>query len=190
MNLPWYTARAAGLVAWVLLAASVTWGFLLATRVLGRKPSSKWLLDLHRFMGGLATVFVGLHLVGLLADSYVTFTPTQLLVPFTSTYRPLAVAWGIVAFYLLLAVELTSLAKRYLPLKLWRYVHWSSYPLFVLATVHLLTSGTDGTNPVLRTVAIITLVEASVLVGLRVATRPAAPVPRGARPGSVDQPVK
>ena len=33
MNLPWYVARAAGLVSWALLVLSMTWGFLLQTRL-------------------------------------------------------------------------------------------------------------------------------------------------------------
>ncbi len=50
------------------------------------------------------------------------------------------------AFYLLLAVELTSLAMRKLPRRVWHGVHLSSYLLFVVATVHGITSGTDRNN--------------------------------------------
>jgi DMSO/TMAO reductase YedYZ heme-binding membrane subunit len=57
-----------------------------------------------------------------------------------------AVAWGIVGLYLLLAVELTSLVRRRLPRRLWRAVHALSFPLFALATVHGLTAGTDRGN--------------------------------------------
>jgi hypothetical protein len=34
----WYAARANGLVAWGLLAASVLWGLTLSTKVLGKRP--------------------------------------------------------------------------------------------------------------------------------------------------------
>ena len=59
-------------------------------------------------------------------------------------------AWGIVAFYLLLAVEFTSLIKNRLPQKFWRGVHLASYPLYAMATIHLLTAGSDNQNPLLR----------------------------------------
>ncbi|MBI2705457.1 MAG: ferric reductase-like transmembrane domain-containing protein [Actinobacteria bacterium] len=170
MNLPWLVARASGLVSWSLLALSVTWGFLLSTRVLGRRPKARWLLDLHRFLGGLAVIFVGVHVTAILVDSYVPFSPVQLLVPFTSEYRPAAVAFGIVAFYLLLAVEISSLLMRRLPKNAWRAIHLASYPLYILATVHLLTAGTDAGNIVVRTVAIVTLVEATVFVTIRAST--------------------
>ena len=145
-HLWWYIARASGLVSWGLLTASMLWGFLTATRVLGKRPRPLWVLDLHRFFGGLAVIFVFVHLTGLLLDSYVEFTFADLLVPFMSEWRPLAMAWGITAFYVLLAVEITSLLKKRLPLKFWRWIHWGSYPLFAFATIHSITAGTDTRN--------------------------------------------
>ena len=76
----WYLARSSGVVAWSLLAASVVWGLLLATRVLDRTPSPKWLNDLHRFLGGIAVVFTLLHVGTLVADSYVHFGAAEVLV--------------------------------------------------------------------------------------------------------------
>ena len=69
-----------------------------------------------------------------------------MLVPFASSWHPLAVAWGVVAMYVLLAVELTSLARHRLPQRMWRIIHVSSLPLFVLATVHYVAAGTDASN--------------------------------------------
>src|SRR5205085_6457786 len=135
MPIWWYVARASGLVAWALLTLSVVWGVLLSTKLLGRKPMPAWILDLHRFLGGATVVFTGLHLVAILVDSYVHFDLVAILVPFASQWNPLAVAWGIAAFYLLAAVEITSLLRRSLP-RLWRRVHYASFPLFALATIH------------------------------------------------------
>lgn len=142
----WYLARSSGIVAWSLVAASVVWGLFLSTKILGTKPRPAWLLDLHRFLGGMALTFTGIHLVSLVLDSYVHFGLVQLLVPLTSSYRPGAVAWGIVGFYLLLAVELTSLARKRLSKRVWRATHLLSFPLYALSTVHGLLAGTDGTS--------------------------------------------
>jgi predicted ferric reductase len=144
----WYVARAGGLVAYGLIVLSVAGGLLLSTRLLERKPPPEWVLDLHRFVGGLAVTFTAVHLGGLLLDDYVAFGPVDLLVPFAASWRPLAVAWGVLALYLLLAVQLTSLARARLPRRLWRRVHLSSFPLFVLASVHTVAAGTDARNPV------------------------------------------
>lgn len=142
-SLWWYTARAGGLVAWGLLAASVLLGLLLSTKLLGGRPRPAWLLDLHRYLGGAAVVFTAIHVATVVADSYVHFGLAEVLVPFTGTWHPVAVGWGIVGAYLLAAVELTSLLRTRLPLRLWRATHYLSFPLFALATVHALSAGTD-----------------------------------------------
>jgi len=150
----WYTARSAGLVSAALLAASVLWGLALSTATRGAKPRPAWRLDLHRYLGGLAVIFVGVHLVAILLDSYIHFGLTQVFVPFTSSWNPIAVSFGVVALYLLLAVELTSLARQRLPRWLWRRLHFLSFPLFVVAELHLLLAGSDAGSPlVLATVA-------------------------------------
>jgi DMSO/TMAO reductase YedYZ heme-binding membrane subunit len=187
VNLPWYVARAAGLVAWALLTVSLTWGFLLSSRVLGRRPRAKWLLDLHRFLGGLAVVFVGVHVGALLLDSFVPFSPVQLLVPFTSDYRPLAVAWGIVGFYLLVAVEVTSLLMKRLPTRTWHLIHLLSYPLFAVATVHLLTAGTESGNPIVVWVAVLAATEVTVFATIRLLWRREGPSPAASPARAVDR---
>jgi hypothetical protein len=148
-QLTWDAARAAGIVAWALAAASVLWGLALSTRALGAKPRPPWLFDLHRFLGGAAVIFTGVHVGTILLDTYVHFGLVEVLVPLTGSWHPLAVAWGIVALYLLLAVELTSLARRRLSNRLWRRVHFGSFGLFVFSTIHGLTAGTDRGSPVL-----------------------------------------
>lgn len=142
-SLPWYVARSAGIVSWALLALSVIWGLALSTRALGRRPRANWLLDLHRFLGGLAVIFVAVHLVGLAFDSWVDIGLRQMLVPFTSDWNPIAVSWGVAALYLLLAIELTSLVRNRIPKRFWKGIHLTSYALYVIATVHMFTAGTD-----------------------------------------------
>jgi DMSO/TMAO reductase YedYZ heme-binding membrane subunit len=145
----WHLARSSGIVAWALAALAVLWGVALATRALGRRPQAPWLLAVHRFLGLLCIVFVGVHLAALYMDPFINFGLDDLFVPLASSWKPVAVAWGVVALYLLIAVEITSLLRQRLPARVWRGVHFSSYAMYVLATVHLLAAGTDRTNPVL-----------------------------------------
>jgi predicted ferric reductase len=153
----WHVARASGLVAWGLCTLSVLWGLAASARLLGRRPAPNWLLDLHRFLGALATIFVGVHLLALVADSYASFGPAELLVPLASEWKPGPVAWGVVAFYLLVAVEVTSLARRRLSTRLWRAAHVASFPLWATATVHTLSAGTDASHPGVVLVSIASL---------------------------------
>jgi predicted ferric reductase len=183
-TLLWYTARAAGIVTWALLAASVLWGLALSTRLLRGRPRPAWLLDLHRFLGGAAIVFLAVHVVTILLDTYVHFGLVEVLVPFTGTWRPGAVAWGIVAMYLLVAVELTSLARAHVPKRLWDLSHYAAFPLFLFASVHAITAGTDRNSTLLRgaVLAVAVAVAAlSVMRGVEVArhgaARSRAPIP-------------
>ena len=163
----WYVARASGIVAWALLALSVLWGLLVSTRVLQGRPSPAWLLDSHRFLGGLAVLFTATHIGALVADSYVHFGAAEILVPFASAWKPRPVAFGVVALWVLLAVEVTSLLMRRLPRRVWRAVHYSSLALFALAGVHAMTAGTDARNAVFRDVTIVVSVAAGLLALLR-----------------------
>jgi DMSO/TMAO reductase YedYZ heme-binding membrane subunit len=164
-SLWWYTARAGGLVAAALLAASVIAGLALSTAPRRARPRSSWRLDLHRFLGGLACVFLVLHVVGILLDRYVPFRLIDVVVPFASHWRPNAIALGVVSLYLVAAVEITSLLKPRLPLKVWRNVHYLSFPLFALVQLHIVLAGTDrGSWWVLGPIVLCDLVIAALLV--------------------------
>jgi sulfoxide reductase heme-binding subunit YedZ len=173
----WYAARGSGLVAWALLSGSVIWGLLVSLRLRRGLVNRAWLLDLHRFLGGTALAFTGVHLAALLLDDYVGFGVLDLLVPFASAWRPLAVALGVLGLYLLLAVELTSLARARLPARLWRRVHLLALPLFALATLHGLLAGADAGHPLMTGAVLAVLV----LVGALAVARVALPRPRGRR---------
>ena len=151
----WYMARSTGIVAWFLAVASVLWGLALSTRALGPKPRAPWLLDLHRWLGALTVIFVGVHLWALVADNFLVFGWAELFVPMASSeYRPGAVTWGIVAFWFLVLVEVTSLLMKRIPKDVWHSIHLTSYVVAVAATVHMLTAGTDSTTPALRWAAL------------------------------------
>jgi hypothetical protein len=139
----WYIDRSAGLVAWVLLSASTIFGLLLSSKLLGRKVRPNWLLDLHRGLSGLSVIFVGVHVAGAIGDNYIHFGLAEVLVPFASGWRAGAVAWGVVSLYLLAAVEISSLLRKHLSKTAWRRLHFLSFPLFVSATAHGITAGTE-----------------------------------------------
>jgi DMSO/TMAO reductase YedYZ heme-binding membrane subunit len=143
----WLLSRSAGIVAWALVVASCTWGVLLATRALARrgvrKPSPAWIFSIHRFLGALTIVFTAIHVLAILFDPFVTFSVVDVLVPFSSTWEPLAIAIGIVAMYLLVAIEVTSLLRDRMPVRVWRSIHLLAYALLALTTFHALLAGTD-----------------------------------------------
>jgi predicted ferric reductase len=185
-KLAWYIARGSGLVAWALLAAAVLWGLLLASGMVPRRPKRAWWLDLHRFLGGTAVAFTVVHVAALVGDSYATFGPVEILVPLASHWRPWPVAAGVVTVYLLVSVELTSLLLPRVPHPIWRTIHYLSFPLFALATWHLVGAGTDAAGWPVRVVVLATCAAIVFLTVMRVLTpkkgRPAAAPERSAEP--------
>src|SRR4051812_45549263 len=91
-----------------------------------------------------------------------------------SAWHPVPIAFGIVAFYLLLAVELSSLLGRRVPRHWWRRIHMLSFPLYVIASIHLFTAGTDAGNVVARWTVIVvsTLIAFLAAVRARAAAKP------------------
>jgi DMSO/TMAO reductase YedYZ heme-binding membrane subunit len=122
---------------------------------------------------------VGGHVGAIVADSYEHFGRADVLVPLASSWKPVAVAWGVVSMYFLVAIEATSLAMKTLPKRLWRAVHYTSVIVFVLSTIHLLSAGTDRENVVLRiAAATVTAVAVSLLIFRVIAPRKAKPRPQ------------
>jgi hypothetical protein len=61
-KLTWYATRSSGMVAWAVVTASILWGLALSTRIIRRKGAPAWILDLHKFLGTLSLIFVGIHI--------------------------------------------------------------------------------------------------------------------------------
>ena len=142
----WYVARAGGVVAYLLLSFTVCLGVGLAGRA--RVPGFPRFAvnDLHRFAGILTASFIAIHVGAILLDSFVHFTVLQVLVPFTSSYRSLPVALGIVAAELLLALGVTNRLRKVLPKRIWRRAHYLNFAVWALATVHGIAAGTDNSS--------------------------------------------
>lgn len=180
----WWISRATGIVAWAVLTLSVIWGLSLTTRLLGRFPKPAWMLDLHRHFAALSTILVGVHVGSLMLDGYARFSLADILIPMHTPWKPGPVAWGVVGLYLLLAVQGTSLAKKRLPLKAWRALHFLSYPLWAVATAHFITAGTDAYTPAFAyTVIGTTIVISALTIGRVLSPRPARTPAVAPRPG-------
>ena len=142
----WYFARSAGLVAYLLLSASVVAGTLMSGRATLTWPRFA-VEELHRFVAILTGIFIVLHGASLLLDRVVPISFGQMLVPFTSHYRPPAVGLGVTTAEVLAAVGLTNLFRCELPRQFWRRVHYLTIPAWVLASLHGVLAGSDALDP-------------------------------------------
>ncbi len=145
-NAVWYAARAGGLVAYLLLSASVVLGLLMSGRVRLAWPRFA-VEDVHRFLAILTGSFLAVHVGGLLLDRVVRFGPTDVLVPFSASYRPFATGLGVVAAELFVAVAVTNALRGRIPHRVWRRAHYVTLGVWLAASVHGVLAGSDRGEP-------------------------------------------
>lgn len=144
VQIMWYITRAAGLVAYLLLWLSTAWGLVVASKILDPIVHRALTFDLHEYLSLLAIGFAALHIVVLLWDHYLPFTPGELLIPFIASYRPLWTGIGILGLYLTVLVSVTFYLRRQIGIRAFRVIHWLSFVAYAMVTLHGLQAGTDS----------------------------------------------
>lgn len=142
-QLTWYLTRASGIVALVLLTASMVLGIVAGTRL----SSARWprfvTQGLHRNISLFVLVLLALHVGAAVVNDYVTITVQESLIPFVGTYRPIWLGLGALSTDLLIAMIATSLLRQRIGYGTWRAVHWTAYLCWPLSVVHGLGTGSD-----------------------------------------------
>jgi methionine sulfoxide reductase heme-binding subunit len=175
----WILARASGLTAYVLLTASVLAGLLVKARPLGRRVKQAAATDVHRFLALLGLGAILLHGLALTLDRTVPIGVAALLVPGLSSYRPLATALGVLAAELMVLVYASFALRKRIGARNWRRLHWATYAIFGMATVHGLAAGTDATRPWTRALYLVAFGLVAAATAWRALVPPARPRPRG-----------
>jgi sulfoxide reductase heme-binding subunit YedZ len=143
MRAEWYLTRGSGAVALMLLTLSL----ILGVAQIGRLASRRWprfaVDGLHRSSSLLALVFLGVHILTAVLDTFAPISLIDAVVPFIGAYRPVWLGLGAVAFDLLLAVIATSLIRVWLGRRAWRTVHWLAYAVWPIAVLHGLGAGSE-----------------------------------------------
>lgn len=143
----WLATRSAGMVALLLLTATVALGALGSAPGAGRRflPQA-----LHRTTALLGLAMVLIHVVTTVVDGYAPVGWLDAVVPFRSPYRTLWLGLGALAFDLLLAVLVTSLLRFRLGPRRWRVVHLLTYLAWPVSVAHGLGTGSDPGQPLVR----------------------------------------
>ncbi len=140
----WYVTRSSGFIALLLLTMTVVLGVSSAQKVKVGKVPRVYFAELHRSVALFALVLLAIHIFTAVVDPFTKLGWTTAFDPFGRTYRPLYLGLGVTAFDLLLTVLITSLLRDRLKQRTWKTLHFLSYPIWLLAIVHGLGTGTDS----------------------------------------------
>jgi sulfoxide reductase heme-binding subunit YedZ len=140
----WYLTRATGAVALVLLTLSVVLGIVNVRRFTAPRTPRFVIDGCHRTTSLLVCALLTIHVGTSVLDGYAPIRLADAVIPFTGTYRPLWLGLGALAFDLLLALVVTSIARARLGVRAWRAVHWVAYACWPVAMLHALGTGSDA----------------------------------------------
>jgi predicted ferric reductase len=165
----WYATRATGLVAFILLTLSVVLGVLTVVRFSSPRWPRFLTVGLHRNVSLLTVVFLALHVLTTIADTYTSISVGDALVPFASDYRTVWLGLGVVASDLFIALIVTSLTRLHLGYRSWRAIHWLAYASWPFALIHALGTGTDPASAWMTALALACVAAVVGSVGWRLA---------------------
>lgn len=143
----WYLTRSTGITAFVLLTLAMAFGVAATQRTLASRSWPRFATqNLHRNVSLLGLLFLTVHVVTTLADSFVTISSWNSVLPFYSTYQRsrLWLGLGTVASDLIVVVIVTSLLRLRFTARTWRWIHLSTYALWPMTFLHFLNTGTDA----------------------------------------------
>ena len=144
-SVTWDVARGGGFTAYILLTLAVVAGLALSAQV---QSPGRWPRiinnEMHNFLTLIASIFTGIHILAVWIDPFTRFGWSAIFIPFVTTYRTTWMSLGIVAFYLGLAIGLSTLIRPWIGYKLWRKMHIATLAIYALVTVHGFFTGTDA----------------------------------------------
>jgi methionine sulfoxide reductase heme-binding subunit len=165
----WYLTRSTGAVTLILLTMTVALGVADVQR-LSSKNWPRFVVDsLHRNVSLLAVLFLIVHVLTSVLDSFAHISLLDSLVPFIGSYRPFWLGLGALALDLMLAITLTSLLRRRMGYSTWRATHWLAYACWPIALLHGLGTGSDVKSTWLLSLSIACLAVVLVAVLARAA---------------------
>ncbi len=181
-SVAWYTVRASGYTALVLLTLSMLLGLVMSLRM--RSPQWPRFLtnDLHAFVTLVTLVFIGIHVATTIVDPYIHFGLKGALVPFETGYRSIGMALGIVGTYLMLAVWISSQLQKWIGWRTWRALHYAVFAVYVMSVLHTVLAGEDGGTAWGRWITIASVALVCSLLALRLTERGPAKVAVAERP--------
>ncbi len=164
----WYMARSAGIVAYLLLWGAVASGIAIGNQLLNGLVKPPVVFEIHKSLSILAMIVGMFHGVILLGDTYMNFSVLDLVLPFHSPYQPLWVGLGILGFYLSVILVASFYIKKRIGQRAWRLLHYSSFAMWIMASLHGIAAGTDTQSILMKVLYAVAIVSVGYLLTYRI----------------------
>ncbi|MDQ1284494.1 MAG: methionine sulfoxide reductase heme-binding subunit [Patescibacteria group bacterium] len=169
----WYLSRASALVGFSLLYISIFLGLAVRTPFLNKIIKPVYSLRAHCWISLQALIFALIHGLALLFDKFIDFSLADIFIPFVSEFETGLIALGIISFYLMIILVVSSYLKQYVSQRVWRALHSLNVGLYMASIIHAFYLGTDMKEEMIRNVFIyanlllIALFAVNILIRLR-----------------------
>lgn len=145
----WYIARASGFVGFMFLWLTIFLGLSIRNPGLKKIVAPIYSFDLHCFMAAAAVFWTLIHGTSLLFDKSIGFGVKDISIPYfsqTIIVNSNYLALGIMAFYAMVVLTITSYLRNHLKHWLWRILHFLHPVAFIFTVLHGYRLGTDMKN--------------------------------------------
>lgn len=155
----WYVSRSSACLGFSMLWLSIFLGLAVRTPVLNKFIKPAYSLGAHRWISLQALFFSFIHGTSLLFDNYINFGWKNVFIPFyplreNSIIDGNLLSLGIMGFYAMVIMIVTSYIRRHIPYHVWRSLHFLNVGLYIAVVIHALYMGTDLKSGIVRNVFI------------------------------------
>jgi methionine sulfoxide reductase heme-binding subunit len=140
----WALGRGSGIAALVAFTLAIVLGIVARSGRDGLGLGRFGLNEVHRTAALTGVGLVAVHLGTLFFDPYAQLRLVDLVLPFLGRYRPVWLGLGTLAVDLLGVITIVSILREKVGPRVFKTVHWATYALWPIASVHALGTGTDA----------------------------------------------
>ncbi len=145
----WYVSRASGMVGYVFLWLTVFLGLAIRNPLLKKFILPIYSFDLHAFMAVMAVFWSLVHGTSFVFHGSFALSIKEVAIPFyshTALVNPTYMSLGIMAFYMMIIMVITSFLRTHMNHWAWRILHFLNPVAFIFVVAHGYINGTDINN--------------------------------------------
>lgn len=157
----WYIGRSTGVIGFAFFWITIFLGLAIRNPLLKKIIEPIYSFDFHCFMAVMTVFWALMHGASFLLHGVFSLGLADVSIPFFSKTTLVNInylALGIIAFYGIVVMTITSFLRGYIRYKLWRILHFLNPVAFIFVVLHGYFIGTDMKNVYFGGIFLISLI--------------------------------